>query len=99
GLVDGLAARILGRQAVLEQLRIAADRLDDVVEVVRDATGEAAARLHLLHPLQPDLIAGAQRLQLAGVFGKDRPQRADAIERPLDDRREGASVRGVTGVP
>ena len=66
---------------------------------MRDAAGEAADRLHLLHALQPDLIAGAPRLQLAGVRGEDRAQGGDAIERALDHRREARDVLGADVVP
>ena len=38
--------------AALRQLAVAEDRAQDVVEVVRDAAGEVAHRLHLLGLLQ-----------------------------------------------
>ena len=66
---------------------------------MRDAAGEAADRLHLLHALQPDLVAGAPGLQLAGIRGQDRAQGGDAIEGALDHRREARDVLGADVVP
>ena len=60
-LLDVRAARIAGVEAVEEQVRVAEDRGQHVVEVVRDAAGEAADRLHLLRLAQLHL-ARAQRL-------------------------------------
>ena len=66
---------------------------------MRDAAGEPADRLHLLHALQPDLIAGAPRLQLAGVGGQDRAPRGDAVERALDHGDEARDVLRADVVP
>ena len=53
-----VGARIAGDVAA-KQLQIAADDLQDVVEVVRDAAGELADRLHLLRLAQLRLGLGA----------------------------------------
>ena len=63
-----------------------------------DAAGEAADRLHLLHALQPDLIAGAARLPLAGVLAAVAAA-AGPIERTLDHGREAGDVVGADVVP
>ncbi len=42
------AHRVPGRQVAQQQLRVAEDRREQVVEVVRDAAGELAHRLHFL---------------------------------------------------
>ena len=47
-LVDVVGARVALVEGVREQLRIARDRREHVVEVVGDAAGELADRLHLL---------------------------------------------------
>ena len=55
-----------------QDLGVAADGLDEVVEVVRDAAGEPADRLHLLHALQADL---ALEQALLGRLAIDGPRR------------------------
>ncbi len=57
-------------QAALQQLQAAADSLQHVVEVVRDAAGELADRLHLLALVQRRLdLPALQRLGPQGVGG------------------------------
>ena len=50
--LDVLAAAIVHRQSIQQKIRIAEDRGEDVVEVVRDAAGKTADRLHLLRLAQ-----------------------------------------------
>ena len=79
--------RRIGLDAVRHQLRIAADRGQQVVEVVRDAAGEPADRLHLLRLAQlvlelhtiADVVDRGQNRRLAAELG-DRGIRFD-----LDD--------------
>src|SRR5439155_23118981 len=86
--------RVLLRLAVeprLEQLAVAADRADHVVEVVRDLAGEAPDRLEFLR-LAPLLLASPQRLLRLAPLGEvarerreeRRSRRLHACERELD---------------
>ena len=92
-------ARIAGVQAFLEKLRVAADRLDDVVEVVGDAAGEAAHRLHLLHALQAQLVALAARAPRPLVDVVDQPRAHPMIEHALHGGGEPHQVVGADVVP
>ena len=47
-----LQDRAASRREQLQQLHIAADNMQDVIEVVRDAAGELADRLQLLRMMQ-----------------------------------------------
>ena len=48
-LLQVLPERILLRHVVQHQVAVAEDRREEIVEVVSDAAGERADRLHLLH--------------------------------------------------
>ena len=48
-----------------DEVEIAGDALQEIVEVMRDATGQSADRLHLLRLPQ----AACDELELAGSFG------------------------------
>ena len=60
-LVDVGASWVAGLQIVEDEVRVAEDDREDVVEIVRHSPGEAADRLHLLG-LPELLLAHAQRL-------------------------------------
>ena len=85
GLLDllGIAPqRVVVAQLPQQDLGVAADGLDQVVEVVGDAAGEAADRLHLLHALQTDL---ALEQPFLGDLAQDG-RREDVAER-LQERQ------------
>jgi hypothetical protein len=67
---------LLAAVAAREDLGVAGDHRQQVVEVVRDAAGEAADRLHLLRVAQPAL----EPLALADVVG-EHERGAAALER------------------
>ena len=76
--VDGRAPqprRVLG-QVPLQDLQVADHHLEQVVEVVRDAAGELAHRLHLLR--LPELLLRRLQLRLARLVGGDVA--GDAVE-------------------
>ena len=83
-LVDLGERRIAGRVAHQQQIAIADDRLEQIVEVVRDAARELADRLHLLRLRE----LGLERLLLGGVDEiEDRLRRAHRARDGRDSRR------------
>ena len=70
------------RELPQQDLGVAADRLDEVVEVVGDAAGEPADRLHLLHALEADL---ALEQALFGDLAQDR--RGEDVAERLQERQ------------
>ena len=82
------ASRRFFGQVMPQQLDVAEDHREDVVEVVRDAAGELPDRFHLLRPEQrfPRLVQRfVRRLQLRDVV-RDAEEPEDA-GRPGRDRR------------
>ena len=76
-LVQVSARQAHGRDMPLRELAVAEDRAEDVVEVVRDAAGERAHRLHLLRLAKLRLQAVLVRLGSVGALelaGKERDE-------------------------
>ena len=85
--------RALGRQRALGDVGEAEDRGEEVVEVVGDAGGELADRLHLLRLSQLLLVALARRQVARDRL--DRPRRAvGALDPARDLERDAAAVLG-----
>ena len=66
-LLDVGAARIAGVEAVEDQVGVAEDGREHVVEVVRDAAGEPADRFHLLRLAQLRLAVPQRLLGLPAL--------------------------------
>src|SRR5438876_10580026 len=91
GLADFLgvvAARVTGGQVFEQQVDVARDRGEDVVEVVRDAAGQPAHRFHLLRLAQLLLEQHALGRVAADAENTDEPAVAQLRARAeLDDAR------------
>jgi hypothetical protein len=89
-LPDQLAAGVTGREAAQQQFAVAVDDGEEVVEVVGDAAGQPADRLHLLRlaELLFELVALADVHE--GQHGADDAPLAEDGLRPVLDREAGA---------
>jgi hypothetical protein len=83
--VDQAMQALIVADAGGDEVEIAGDRRQQVVEVMRDAAGELADRLHLLRLLQRHLRA-LQRLHLGGEPPVGVFERAGALEHALLER-------------
>src|SRR5690606_3332204 len=91
--LDDLRAILRAADVVLQQLQVAGDHRQQVVEVVRDAAGELADRLDPLRVAQ--LLLAAAALQRRAEQVRDRMQ--ELLPVPIEGvrlRREGKQPAG-----